>query len=317
MSIPATRVLGLLEQLQNGGWVDGVELAQRLEVDRRTVRRYVARLQELGIPVEGTRGRYGGYRLRPGYRLPPLMLSDDEATAVVLGLIASRQMGLAVAEPWVEGTLAKILRVLPQTLRERVRALEETLGFTDGARQPTPPATAAALAFADAIRAHTRVHMRYEDHQGRQIGRDVDPYGLVFHGGRWYLAARDHASGEIRTFRVDRAHGVTPISAAEPAPEGFDAVGFVARSLAQVPWRWEVEVLLETTLDEALARIPPTLADLEATPYGILLHARAERLDGMAIMLASLGRRFTIRHPPELRDAVRDLAARLTVLADR
>ena len=130
MLAPTSRLLELLELLQTQPLTTGREIADRLEIDRRTVRRYVAALQELGIPVEGERGVGGGYRLRPGYRLPPLMLDDDEATVVVLGLVMARRLGLDGGAASVEGALAKIHRVLPDTLRRRVEALEATLGFT-------------------------------------------------------------------------------------------------------------------------------------------------------------------------------------------
>src|SRR6266516_2597658 len=129
MYFPATRVLTVLELLQSRQRISGPELATRLEVDTRTVRRYIMMLQDLGVPVEAERGRYGSYRLRPGFKLPPLMFTDDEALALTLGLLAARKMGLAVAAPAVEGALAKVERVLPATLRQRVQALQETLIF--------------------------------------------------------------------------------------------------------------------------------------------------------------------------------------------
>src|SRR5215213_5348032 len=133
MTTPAARLLELLELLQAQPVTTGGQIADRLAIDRRTVRRYVATLQELGIPVEGERGVGGGYRLRPGFRLPPLMLADDEAAAVVFGLVAAGRLGLAT--DGVEGALAKIYRVLPDAIRGRGEALEATLGFT------TAPAT--------------------------------------------------------------------------------------------------------------------------------------------------------------------------------
>src|SRR5438874_10519477 len=129
MPTPAARLLELLELLQTKPLTTGREIADRLAIDGRTVRRYVEALQELGIPVEGERGVGGGYRLRPGYRLPPLMLTEDEATAVVLGLTAARRLALGDADG-TDGALAKIHRVLPDALRRRVEALEATLAFT-------------------------------------------------------------------------------------------------------------------------------------------------------------------------------------------
>lgn len=318
MSRPTTRVLAMLELLQDRQSVGGRELAERLGVDPRTVRRYATKLQELGIPVEGERGRHGGYRLRPGYKLPPLMLTDDEAAAVVLGLVAARHFGVATAEPAIEGALDKIRRVLPVLLRERSRAVEETLGFTRAARGGDPPAAGTLMTLADAARAGRRLRVRYASRAGAESERELDPYGVVFHAGRWYVAALDSASGEVRTFRVDRVLAAEPLGEAPPPPSGFDAVEHVARSLARVPWAHEVEVVLGASLEEARARIPAHVAELEGTDDGsVLLRARAERLDGMAQMLAGIGFPFAVRRPAELRDAVRALAARLAADAER
>src|SRR5919108_3448877 len=130
MSHPTTRVLTLLELLQSRSQLSGADIADRLEVDRRTVRRYVSALQDLGVPVESEPGRYGGYRLRPGYKLPPLMFNEEEALALILGLILSRRAGLTDSAPAIEGALAKIDRVLPDRLRGRVQALQGALAFT-------------------------------------------------------------------------------------------------------------------------------------------------------------------------------------------
>src|SRR6266853_872936 len=127
MYFPTTRVLTVLELLQSHPRLSGPELAERLEVNTRTVRRYITMLQDLGIPVEAERGRYGTYRLRPGFKLPPLMFTEDEALALTLGLLVARRLGLTAAAPAVEGALAKIERVLPAALRERVQAVQQTL----------------------------------------------------------------------------------------------------------------------------------------------------------------------------------------------
>ena len=138
MAATASRLLALLESLQAQPVATGTDLAGRLGIDTRTVRRYVASLQDLGIPVEGQRGVGGGYRLRPGYRLPPLMLSDDEAVVVVLGLAAARRFGLDTEDGASAGALAKIHRVLPDHLRRRVEALQEALAFTGAAPAGAP-----------------------------------------------------------------------------------------------------------------------------------------------------------------------------------
>jgi predicted DNA-binding transcriptional regulator YafY len=309
---PTSRLLELLEILQAQPLTTGREIAQRLRIDARTVRRYIAALQALDIPVEGQRGVGGGYRVRPGYRLPPLMLNDDEAVAVVLGLIGAR--GPAVdreAEP-VDGALAKILRVLPAPLRSQVEALEQTLGFTATAPSGAPIGGGVALMLADAIRRHRRVRSGYRSFSGERTQRELSPLGLVVHAARWYLAAYDHGREDLRTFRVDRMTGtrVTEQAALAPA-EGFDAVAHVSLSLARVPWTWEVEVLLDLPVDQAAERLPPTLAELAQADGQTLLRMRVSSLDWMATVLARLGCDFTIRAPHELRTSVQTLAARL------
>jgi predicted DNA-binding transcriptional regulator YafY len=315
MSHPTTRVLTMLELLQAGHQLTVGALAERLGVDERTVRRYAARLAELGIPVEARRGRYGGYRLLPGFKLPPLMLTDDEATAVVLGLLAGRRLGLPGDA--TESALAKVQRVLPAALRERVRALQETLGFTLAHRAGTPPATSAVLTLAAAARDRRRVRLLYRSWKGAQSERDLDTYGIVFHSGRWYVTGHDHRSGEVRTFRMDRILAVEPGAETYDVPADLDPVQQVTRSLAAVPYAHEVEVVLETSKEEARRRIPSSIATLAEADGGVLLRTRAERLDGMARMLAGLGWSFVIHHPDELRTAVRDLSAELAAQADR
>jgi predicted DNA-binding transcriptional regulator YafY len=311
MPSPTSRLLELLELLQGRPMVTGSELAERLAVDRRTVRRDVATLQRLGIPVEGERGVGGGYRLRPGYRLPPLMLSEEEAAAVVVGLGAASRLGLGDADG-TNGALEKIRRVLPDALRRRIEALESALAFTARAITGEPPAGETALLLAEAIRRRLRVHISYRSFAGEESERELSPYGLVVHEGRWYLAAFDHLRDALRTFRVDRI-GRAELTAepAHRAPDGFDALAHVSSSLAQVPWPWEVEVLLELPLEQAKLRISGTLAELVAEGEATLLRMRVSSLDWAASFLAGLGCPFHVRRPPELGASVRTLGARL------
>lgn len=313
MDHPVGRVLTLLELLQARPGLTGAELAERLGVDERTVRRYTTRLVDLGIPVQAERGRHGGYRLMPGYRLPPLMLTADEAAAVVLGLLAGRTSGLSVGEQAAETALAKIRRVLPAALRERIGAVEQTLGLTGTPAAGPNPAATAVLTLAEAVRQGRRLRLSYRDRHGEPSEREFDPYGLVFHSGRWYTIGLDHRSGRSRTFRLDRIDRADPSGPVFRPPEDFDAVGGVVESLAAVPWTHEVEVELTTTLAEARRRLPPSVGTLAPTGDGrVLLRARAQRLDGMAMLLAGLGWPFTVRGPDELRAEVRALADRLT-----
>ena len=311
MASPTSRLLELLELLQAKPLVTGRDLGDRLGVDRRTVRRDVATLQRLGIPVEGERGVGGGYRLRPGYRLPPLMLTEDEATAVVLGLTAARRLALGDAHG-TDGALAKIHRVLPDALRRRVEALEATLAFTGNAITGEPPAGETVLLLAEAIRRGRRVRLAYRSFEGQRTRRELSPYGLVVHVGRWYLAAHDHGRSALRTFRVDRI-GKAAIAEARAvtSPDGFDVLEHVNRSLAQVPWPWEVEVRLELPVEDARRRIPGTLAELREENSGTALRMRVSSLDWAASLLAGLGCPFTVRAPDELRASVAALSERL------
>jgi predicted DNA-binding transcriptional regulator YafY len=239
------------------------------------------------------------------------MLEDDEAVVVVLGLLATRGSGADGSPDAVDGALAKINRVLPATLRRQVEALEETLSFTrtTGA---APADAAAVLMLADAIRRRRRIQIAYRTFSGEESERELSPHGLVVHSGRWYLAAHDHTRDDLRTFRVDRMLRTALAEAASlPPPEGFDAVAYVSRSLASVPWTWEVEAVLDLPIDAAARRIPATLAELIDDPEGTLLRMRVDSLDWMATVLAGLGCDFTIRRPDELRTSVRALGERL------
>jgi predicted DNA-binding transcriptional regulator YafY len=312
------RILALLESLQAQPVATGRELAGRLGIDARTLRRYIAALQELGIPVEGQRGVGGGYRLRPGYRLPPLMLTDDEAVVVALGLVAARRFGLDTESEAAEGALAKIHRVLPVELRRQVEALESTLGFTAAPTTGAPVPGDTALLLADAVRRRRRVRTGYRSFSGATSVRELSPHGLVVHAGRWYLAAHDHGREDARTFRVDRMSRATiSDEAALAPPDGFDAVAHVSSSLARVPWTWEVEVLLHLPLARATELVPPTLAELAGVDGRTLLRIRVESLDWMASLLAGLGCDFTVRRPDELRAGIGDLADRLLAARDR
>jgi len=257
---PTTRLLTVLELLQARPHLSGTELAQRLEVDIRTVRRYVTMLQDMGIPVEAEHGRYGGYRLRPGFKLPPLLFTEEEALAVTLGLLAARRLGLAATAPAVEGALAKIERVLPTKVGQRISALQDSIGFTQSVGRSAPASGDLLLALSSATRERQRVHLRYRDRADAESERDFDPYGLVFHYGRWYLVGLDQRSREQRTFRIDRILEAQPTAEAFERPADFDAVTHLRQSLASMSWGYEVEVLLPgASAAEVRATIPRTL----------------------------------------------------------
>lgn len=318
MTRPTARVLALLEILQGGGTRTVGDLATRLGVDERTVRRYAQHLTDLGIPIEARRGRHGGYRLTPGFRLPPLMLTDDEAVAVVLGLVAGRRTGLVTAAAAAaDSASAKIRRVLPSVLGERLDALLASADFTAPAWAASPPGTTVLLVLADAARRRRPVAITYTTWRGGASERTVHPYGLVFHSGRWYLTGADSLRGEVRTFRLDRIADATPLPGAFEAPEDFDPVARVLSGLADVPYPVEVSVLLEATVEEVRAKLPTSMATLTEADGGVRLLLRANGLAWAAAVLAWLDCPFVVEHPDELRAEMRRLAGHLTANADR
>ena len=317
MEHPAARVLASLEVLQSRGWVGAQELSGRLEVDRRTVRRYMTTLRDLGFPVEARVGRDGGYRLRPGFRLPPLMFTEDEALAVVLGLLAARRIGLTAAAPAGESALAKLERVLPLELRESALSLDRTVEFTLQRRRSTPAASPVLFTLALAANGRRRVVAGYRNHRGEVSERRLDPYGLVFHTGRWYVVGWDHRRGEQRTFRVDRMTSAVLTDETFTPPTGFDSVEEVSRSIASVPWELTVEVLLETDLERARRRVSPGTGLLDPVPGGVRLRLGHDNYEWAARYLVSLGIPFRVISPPALRDALRSLATELTTVAEQ
>lgn len=311
---PTSRVLAVLELLQVHPHLSGPELAARLEVDVRTVRRYVTMLQDLGVPIEGVIGRYGGYHLLAGFKLPPLMFNDDEALALTIGLLVARRLGLAAAAPAVEGALAKVERVLPAAVRGRVEAVNETLSI-DLPASEVVVAGAILGALSHATKHNQPVWMRYSGREGYNE-RLVEPYGVVYHGGRWYAVGYCHLREERRVFRVDRIEAIQPRDGTFAPPPPFDLVEYVRNSFAAIPDRWSVAVTLDLTLEEARRRTPPGLAVLEAHQSGVLLRSSIHDLDWMARVLVGLNCRIVALEPAELRVAFQRLALELYALGN-
>ncbi|MEU6195206.1 YafY family protein [Streptomyces sp. NPDC047061] len=343
MPRPTGRVLTLLELLQSGGTRTMAELADRLGVEGRTVRRYVDQLIDLDVPVESVRGRYGGYRLAPGYRLPPLMLSDDEALAVLLGLVAGRRTGLTAAERTAgETASAKIRRVLPKHLARRLDTLLEALAFTDRPGGFDIPDAGVLLTVADAVRHRRPVSIRYTDRDGRRTDRTLHAYGIVAHSGRWYVTGTDPGIGEDRTFRLDRIADARTLPGSFEAPAGPGPAERVLSGFAAAGYRHEVSLRIHGTVEQIRARLPAGVATVEehepaadqdgaaadrdeaaaeqdgaAADQGVAAERwlrvglRAERLDWLPPVLAALDRPFVIEHPAELRSLVAAFADRL------
>jgi predicted DNA-binding transcriptional regulator YafY len=309
---PTTRVLTVLELLQAHGHMSGPELAARLEVDVRSVRRYVTMLQELGIPVEGIRGRHGTYRLRPGYKLPPLMFNEDEALALVVGLLTVR--GSTSSTAGAETALTKVERVMPLHLRERVAGVEAATVLSER-HDGVWPVSGIVGELGEAVRHQQRVALCYRAEQRAETEREMDPFGLLYRYGRWYVAGYCHLRQELRTFRVDRIVEVRRRPQTFTRPGDFDVRAFVERTLALVPRTWSIEALLETTLGTARRRVPPVAGTVEPTANGVLFRGEAEDLSVAAHFLAGLGCRVRVRRPVELRDELQRLARHVADMA--
>ncbi|MDR3427085.1 YafY family protein [Silvimonas sp.] len=309
MANPTHRLLALLEMLQTQGLVSGSELARQLEIDTRTLRRYIAQLEEMGIPVTAERGRDGGYRLMHGFKLPPMMFTNEEALAVSLGLLAARSLGLAEAAPAVSSAQAKLERVLPSTLKRRLRAVAETVTL-DLSQAPPAHDNDALLTLSAAAQSQQRVHLHYRA-ENAETERDFDPYGLAYRAGRWYAVGHCHLRAGLRSFRLDRIVSVHAIPASFLRPTGFDILGYLTQSVAVMPRSHTVEVLLQTTLDQARHEIYAELGVLEATTDGVRLRSQVTTLDWMARQLAQLPFPFAVISPPELLAELHALAHKL------
>ena len=313
MDVSKERLLTLLELLQVRRRISGEEIAERLEVSPRTVRRYILGLQEMGIPVEAERGRAGGYRMRPGFKIPPLMFSNDEALVLVLGLLAVESLGLQTSGLAVEGALAKLDRVLPESLRDRLRAAQETLrlGLHHEAQGAGHADSETVLTLSTAARDAARVRIRYRSAQGVETDRKIDPYGIGFHGGHWYVVALDHLRQEMRTFRLDRLQEIEITRESFRRPEDFDLWEQIHRSMASVPYPIRAEVRLEIPLEQAQRLVSPSVGTVEALGDAVRLRLGADELRWIVRYLVGLGVGFTVLDPPELRDAVREEVSRL------
>jgi predicted DNA-binding transcriptional regulator YafY len=328
MARPTAHVLTLLELLQSGGVRTAAELADRLRVDERTVRRYVDHLIEIDVPVESVRGRHGGYRLASGYRMPPLMLTDDEALAVLLGLVVVRRAGLITATGMAtETAAAKVRRVLPRRLAGRVEAVLDSLTFTAVIREFPAPETGVLLAVADAVRYHRPLSIRYTAADGRRSERTLHAYGLVAHSGHWYVTGADPGIGEDRTFRLDHVTDARVLPGSFEPPAGLDPAQRLPSGLATAPCRHHVILLIQGTAKQIRTVLPAsvaTVADALPTPgedqqtrRWLRVELRAEQLDWLPPLLASLDLPFSIEQPDELRHAVAALADRLSASARR
>jgi predicted DNA-binding transcriptional regulator YafY len=304
---PLSRLFTLLDILQSRPGVTAMQLAERLQVEARSVRRYTTMLRDMGIPVEAVRGRYGGYRLRPGYRLPPLMWTEEEALAVTLGLQVVQRLGFAEAVPTVESALAKVERVLPLALRERVQAVQDRV-VLDLVNQSRFAPSSYVIGLSTAAHQGKTVHLRYQAPGEEESQRDFNCYGLVYQGSQCYAVGYCHLRRDMRIFRLDRIHEMQVQDERFQPPAHFDCLAYTIEAFAAIPSRWLAEVILHTSVSRIREAIPATFATLEETPEGVLLRAYDDDLDHTARFLISLQCSFSVRRPPELIEALHRLA---------
>ena len=304
---PIMRVFTVLEILQARDYVTGAELAERLEVDLRTVQRYIVRLKDLKIPVESSRGVGGAYRLRPGYRLPPLLLTNEEAFALSLGLHSLRQVGLSAFAPATEGALEKLGRVLPKALRESIGTVQDVIAIGPGPWVVTTPVEHLIRA-ASAIRTGKRIRFDYQSHDGAGSRRQIEPYGLMHADGRWYLIGYCLTRKALRTFRLDRVSNLLIGAGSFRRPTDFDARKHMQASMPFVQSEYQIDVWVDMPIEEARRSIQPARVALEEEDGGTRLRCGRDRLEMFAAMLLSMGRRIVVHSPDELRKTFKELA---------
>ena len=313
MYSPSTRLLTILELLQARERVSGPELAARLEVSPRSVRRYITMLQDMGIPVEGERGRYGRYRLRPGFKLPPLMFSDDEALALTVGLLLVRRSGELVDAATTEGALAKIDRVLPEAVRGRVVALQDTLllePLPAGLHAEAVPLAEQLAVLSQGVKERRRVRLSY-GRGGRVTERALDPYAVVQRGPHWHVVGYCHLRGDVRIFRVDRIVKLALQSETFRPPEPFDAHDYIGHAFALIPALYTTEVLLKTDLETARREAFPAAVTFSPHPEGVLMRCTTDGFGWLARLIAKFSFDWVVQSPPELKTALREHAETL------
>ncbi|MFE2292621.1 helix-turn-helix transcriptional regulator [Streptomyces sp. NPDC059452] len=323
MTDTPARLLKLLSLLQTPREWPGGELAERLDVSPRTIRRDIDRLRELGYPVEASRGSVGGYRLVAGAAMPPLVLDDEEAVAIAVGLRAGAGHAIEGVEEASVRALAKLEQVLPSRLRHRVSALQTaTVALTRGDGATIDPQTLTTL--ASAATGQERLRFSYRSGSGTETKRQVEPYRLVSTGQRWYLMAYDLLREDWRTFRVDRvtepfATGARftprPLPVEEDGSgEPKDAARYFARSMAGKQPELQLDVRFGAPAEFVAARLPPTLGAPEPDGEGAcrLRSSSTDSLEWAALRLALVDCEFTVQGPPQLVAYVENLGARLT-----
>ncbi|MGO9961389.1 MAG: helix-turn-helix transcriptional regulator [Solirubrobacteraceae bacterium] len=313
MGETSSRLLGLLSLLQGRRDWPSNELAHRLEVSSRTIRRDIERLRRLGYPVDSLTGPAGGYRLRAGRAMPPLLLDDEEAIAIAVGLRTAAGASVAGIEETAVRALVKLEQILPAHLRRRVAALGSTT-FTLPVAGPTVDPQHLTV-IATACRDSERIRFAYRSRDRTDSRREVEPHSLVNHGRRWYLVAWDRHRYDWRTFRIDRlanpaSTGVRFIPRKLPAK---DAAAYVQQSITRAPNRFEAVVTLHAAANEITNRVTAHWGAIEPIDAHTCTYRTSDDdLRWLAWRIAMLDVDFEVHQPPELIEHLRALASRLT-----
>jgi predicted DNA-binding transcriptional regulator YafY len=308
----SSRLLTLLSLLQARRDWPGHELAHRLEVSGRTIRRDVERLRGLGYPVESLTGPAGGYRLRAGTAMPPLLLDDDEAIAIAVGLRTAARASVTGIEETSVRALVKLEQVLPTHLRRRVSALQSATTTLPAGGPTVDPQ--ALTAIAAACRDFECVRFAYRGRDGVASRREAEPHSLVNLGRRWYLVAWDRDRRDWRTFRVDRLSGPasTGVRFTPRDLPATDAASYVSQSLSAAPNRYEARVTLHAPADTIRKRVPAYWGTIERLGDERCEYRTGDDdLDWLAVRVAMLGVDFDVHEPPELAEHLLLLARRL------
>ncbi|NUR69963.1 MAG: YafY family transcriptional regulator [Hamadaea sp.] len=312
----SARLLRLLTILPSRPAWTGTELAERLDVTVRTLRRDMTKLRDLGYPVVATPGVAGGYRLTAGSTLPPLLLDDDEAVAVVLSLSTATSHTVTGIADTATRALAKIERILPARLRQRAAALRSTTVALTGSPPTVDPGDLTVI--AEACQSSHRLTFGYRDRDGSVTTRTVEPHRLVHTGRRWYLVARDVDRDAWRTFRADRIDQPRSTGIRFLPQDPPDAAAYVAAATTTAPYRYQARVRINAPAAVVAERFPPTIGVVEALDAdSCLLVTGADNPAVIAMHVALLGHDFTVLAPPELIDEVGLLARRLSAAHTR
>jgi predicted DNA-binding transcriptional regulator YafY len=304
MANTSSRTLRLLSLLQTHRHWPGIELAERLGISARTLRRDVDRLRELGYPVSAQRGVDGGYQLAAGAAMPPLLLDDEEAVALAIGLRAAAQAAVAGIEESSVRALIKLEQVMPPRLRRRVEALRAATVPAVWASGPSVDA-GALTAVAQACRDEERLRFAYTAQNGEQTNRHVEPHRLVSLGRRWYLVAFDMTRQDWRSFRLDRLeHPRSTGLRFPPRPlPAADAAAFVRASFGSTPPQ-VVEALVHAPAATVRVRVGQWATVEDVDEHSCQLSITADNLDWPTLALGTIGADFEVLRPPELVDQI-------------